>query len=59
MSDSLQPHGLCTVPGILQARIVERVAVPSLGHPPNPGIKPKCPVSQAHSLPAEPPGKPL
>ena len=28
MSDSLRPHGLCTVHGILQARILEWVAVP-------------------------------
>ena len=59
MSASLRPHGPYTVPGILQARIVERVAVPSLGHPPNPGIKPRSPASQADSLLAEPAGKPL
>ena len=40
-----------TVPGILQARILEWVAVPfSRGSSHNPGIEPK-------SLPAEPPGK--
>ena len=42
-----------TVHGILQARILEWVAVP------NPGIKSKSPTLQAESLPAEPPGKPI
>ena len=42
MSDSLRPHGLCSllgfsVHGILQARILEWVALPSPGHLPNPG----------------------
>ena len=31
---------------------------PSLGDPPNTGIKPRSPALQADSLPAEPPGKP-
>ena len=31
---------------------------PSPGDFPNPGIKPRSPVLQADSLPAEPPGKP-
>ena len=31
---------------------------PSPGDLPNPGIEPRCPVSQEDSLPAEPPGKP-
>ena len=44
------------VHGILQARILEWVAVPlSLGDLPNPGIKPRSPVLQVNSLPAEPP----
>ena len=30
MSDSLQPHGNCTFHGILQARILERVAIPKV-----------------------------
>ena len=50
-----------TVPGILQARILERVAFPfSRGSSqlPNPGIKPGSPSLQADSLPAEPPEKP-
>ena len=48
-----------TVHGILQARILEWVAVPSPGDLPNPGIQPKSPALQADSLPAEPPGKPI
>ena len=30
---------------------------PSLGHLPNPGIKPRSPALQADSTPSEPPGK--
>ena len=53
----------CSPPGssvhrILQARILEWVAIPSPGDLPNPGIKPKFPASQADSLPSEPQGKP-
>ena len=43
--------------GIVQARILEWVAVPSPGDLPNPGIKPRSPTLQADSLPAEPQGK--
>ena len=43
---------------ILQARILEWVAFPSPGDLPNPGIQPRSPTLQSHSLPAEPPGKP-
>ena len=43
-----------TVHGILQARILEWVAIPSPGDRPNPGIEPKSPTLQADSLPAEP-----
>ena len=32
---------------------------PPPGDLPNPGIEPSSPTSQAHSLPAEPPGKPM
>ena len=46
------------VPEILQARILEWVALPFLGDLPNPGIKPRFPSLLADSLPAEPPGKP-
>ena len=59
MSDSLWPHGLYTVHGILQARILEWVAFSSPGNLPNPGIKPRSPTLQAGSLPAEPQGKPM
>ena len=47
-----------SVHGILQARILEWVAVPFSGDFPNPGIEPRSPALQADSLPAEPPGKP-
>ena len=47
-----------TVHGILQARILEWVAVPSPGDLPNPGIEPRSPALQVNSLPAEPQGKP-
>ena len=56
MSDSLWPHGLLPtrlVHGILQS-ILERVAIPSPGNLPNPGIEPRSPALQADSLPAEP-----
>ena len=33
--------------------------MPSPGDLPDPGIEPVSPVSQADSLPSEPPGKPL
>ena len=53
----------CSLPGssvheILQARILEWVAVPFSGDLPNPGIKPGSPALQADSLPSEPPRKP-
>ena len=47
-----------TVREILQARILEWVTFPSPGNLPNPGIKPRFPVLQADSLPAEPQGEP-
>ena len=47
-----------TVHGILQARILGWVDVPSSGDLPNPGIKPSSPALQVDSLPAEPQGKP-
>ena len=46
-----------TVYGILQARILEWVAVHSSGDLPNPGIRLRSPALQADSLPAES-GKP-
>ena len=42
--------------GILQAKILEWVAMPSPGD--LPGIEPRSPALQAVSLPAEPQGKP-
>ena len=48
-----------SVHGILQARILEWVAIPSSGDLPDPGIKPGSPALQADSLPSEPPGKPM
>ena len=48
-----------SVRGILQASVLERVAMPiSRGSSP-PRDKPGSPALQAESLPAEPPGKPL
>ena len=49
----------CIVRGILQARILEWVAVPSPVHLPHPGIEHRSPSLQANSLPAEPPWKPI
>ena len=57
----------CSPPGssfhwILQARILEWVAMPSSRESSNPGIEPESPASpalQVDSLPTEPPGKPL
>ena len=50
-----------SVPGILQAGILEWVAMLSSGGPPDPGIKPASPESpalQMDSLPTEPSGSP-
>ena len=47
-----------SVHGILQARILEWVAISYPGDLPEPGIEPRSPASQVDSLPAEPPGKP-
>ena len=63
MSDSLRPVD-CSPPsssihGILQARILEWVAIPSAGDLPDPGIKPGSPTLQADPLTSAPPGKPL
>ena len=44
--------------GLLQARILEWVAMTSPGDLPNPEIEPRSPALQADSLPTEPPGKP-
>ena len=47
-----------TVHGILQARILEWVVIPSPGDLLSPGIEPKYPTLQEDSLPAEPQGRP-
>ena len=47
-----------SVHGILQARVLDWIASPSLGDLPNPGIEPKSPTLQADSLPNEPQGSP-
>ena len=44
--------------GVLQARILELVAIPSSRDLPNPGIQPRSPILQVDSLSAKPPGKP-
>ena len=46
-----------SVDGILQARMLEVVAIP--GGLPDPGTEPRFPVLQADSLMTEPPGKPI
>ena len=48
-----------SVRGILQARILEWVVIPSPGDLPDPGIELRSPALQADSLPFEPPGKPF
>ena len=47
-----------SVHGILQARILESVAISSSRDLPNPGMEPGSPTLQADSLLSEPPGKP-
>ena len=42
-----------SVHGILQARILEWVAMPFSRDPPDPGIEPRSPTLQADSLPFE------
>ena len=58
MSDSLQPHG----PYSPWNSPVRNTALSSLsllqGNLPNPGIKPRSPILQVDSLPAEPQYKP-
>ena len=48
-----------SVHGILQARILEWVAISSFGDLPDPGIKPRSSSLQANSLLSEPSGKPV
>ena len=56
MNSSSPGFSVC---GILLARIVEWVAIPSPGDLPNPGTELRSPSLQADSLPSEPPWKPL
>ena len=48
-----------SVHGILQARILDWLAIPFSRDLPDPGIKPRSPALQADSLPSELLGKPL
>ena len=63
ISDSLQPMACSplgsSIHGILQARILERVAMPSSRGSSHPGIKRRSPALQVDSFPTEPPEKPL
>ena len=63
MSDSCNPMDCsppgCLSMGILQARILEWVAMPLYRGPSQPGTEPMSPAFQADSLPSEPPGKTL
>ena len=43
-----------SVHGMLQARILERVAMPTSGDLPDPGIKRTCPALQADFFTSEP-----
>ena len=61
VSSSLGFHGSLpgfSVHGTPQARILEWVAIPSLGDLPDTGIEPVSPALQGDPLPSEPPGKP-
>ena len=48
-----------SVHGILQARILDRVAISFSRGSPEPGLERGSPTRQTDSLPSEPPGKPL
>ena len=47
-----------SVHGILQARVLEWVAIAFSGGLPDPGIEPRSPALKADTLTSEPPGKP-
>ena len=47
-----------SVHGILEARILEWVAILFSGGLPDPGVEPRSPTLQADSLPSEPSGSP-
>ena len=53
------PSPDCTFHGILQARILEWVPIPSPGDLPDPGMEPRSPTLGEDSLPAEPQGTPV
>ena len=55
--DCSSPPG-SSVHGILQARILQWVAIPFSGDLPDPGMEPRFPALQVDSLPSESPGKP-
>ena len=58
MSNTLQLHQASLFIGILQARIMEWVAMLSSRGSSQPVIKPGAPSLEVDSLPSEPPGKP-
>ena len=51
------PQPGSSIHGILQARVLEWVAISFPGDLPHPGIEPGSPTLQADALPSEPPGK--
>ena len=57
ISWTVSPPG-SPVPGVLQARTLEWVAIPFPGGLPDQRTEPMSPAMQADSLPSEPPGKP-
>ena len=64
MSDSLRPHGLCSLPVSPLSMEFSRqeywsgLSFPPAGDLSNPGTESKSTSLQADSLPSEPPGKP-
>ena len=62
MSESLQPHELhppgSSVHGVLQAKILEWVAIPSPGYLPRSGMEPVSPALAGRFFTAETLGKP-
>ena len=64
LSNSLQPHGLQATRllcpwGFSKQEYWRGLPCPPPGDLPNPGIEPRSLTLQAHSLPFEPPGKPI
>ena len=53
LSDPMDCSPAGSVHGVLQARIMEWVAIPFPGDLSNAGIEPKCPVLQGDSLPSD------